>query len=118
DTPVAVSGQLLTSGGVLLDITDQGVGMSSDDLAHANWRLDKPPVVDVTVSRRMGLFVVARLAARHGIRVRLRSAATGGLAALVWLPDETITHEGAGGAPGSRRFDRNGAVAGAARPRK
>src|SRR5215469_16753574 len=43
---------------------------------------------------RMGLFVVARLAARHGIRVRLRPAATRGLIALVWLPDEAITHAG------------------------
>jgi signal transduction histidine kinase len=113
ETPVSVSGHLLNSGGVLLDISDQGVGMGAEEMAHANWRLDNPPVVDVAVSRRMGLFVVARLAARHGIRVRLRPAPTGGLAALVWLPDETITHEGAGGAPGSRRFDRNGAVAGA-----
>jgi len=110
---VKVSGYVLNSGGVLLDISDQGVGMGAEEMAHANWRLDNPPVVDVAVSRRMGLFVVARLAARHGIRVRLRPAPTGGLAALVWLPDETITHEGAGGAPGSRRFDRNGAVAGA-----
>ena len=105
DTPVAVSGQLLTSGGVLLDITDQGVGMSSDDLAHANWRLDKPPVVDVTVSRRMGLFVVARLAARHGIRVRLRSAATGGLTALVWLPDEVVAVDSGAGRLGLRGFE-------------
>jgi len=113
ETPVSVSGHLLNSGGVLLDITDQGVGMSAEEMAHANWRLDNPPVVDVAVSRRMGLFVVARLAARHGIRVRLRPAPNGGLTALVWLPDETITHEGVGGAPGSRRFDRNGAAAGA-----
>jgi len=105
DTPVAVSGQLLTSGGVLLDITDQGVGMSAEDLAHANWRLDKPPVVDVTVSRRMGLFVVARLAARHGIRVRLRSAATGGLTALVWLPDEVVSVDSGAGRLGLRGFD-------------
>ena len=86
ETPVAVSGHLLSSGGVLLDITDQGVGMGAEEMAHANWRLDNPPVVDVAVSRRMGLFVVARLAARHGIRVRLRPAAAGGLTALVWLP--------------------------------
>ena len=108
ETPVTVSGHLLNSGGVLLDISDQGVGMGAEEMAHANWRLDNPPVVDVAVSRRMGLFVVARLAARHGIRVRLRPAPTGGLTALVWLPDETVTHEGAGSGPGSRRFDRNG----------
>ena len=94
ETPVNVSGHLLNSGGVLLDITDQGVGMGAEEMAHANWRLDNPPVVDVAVSRRMGLFVVARLAARHGIRVRLRPAASGGLTALVWLPDESVTHDG------------------------
>ena len=95
ETPVTISGHLLSSGGVLLDITDQGVGMGAEEMAHANWRLDNPPVVDVAVSRRMGLFVVARLAARHGIRVRLRPAASGGLTALVWLPDEVISREGA-----------------------
>jgi hypothetical protein len=95
ETPVTVSGHLLSSGGVLLDITDQGVGMGAEEMAHANWRLDNPPVVDVAVSRRMGLFVVARLAARHGIRVRLRPAASGGLTALVWLPDEVVSRDGA-----------------------
>jgi signal transduction histidine kinase len=105
ETPVVIAGHLLSSGGVLLDITDQGVGMGAEEMAHANWRLDNPPVVDVAVSRRMGLFVVARLAARHGIRVRLRPAAAGGLTALVWLPDEVISHESTTGAPGMRRFD-------------
>jgi signal transduction histidine kinase len=108
ETPVAVSGHLLNSGGVLLDISDQGVGMGAEEMAHANWRLDNPPVVDVAVSRRMGLFVVARLAARHGVRVRLRPAPTGGLTALVWLPDETVTHEGSSTPPGLRRMERNG----------
>jgi hypothetical protein len=81
--------------------------MGAEEMAHANWRLDNPPVVDVAVSRRMGLFVVARLAARHGIRVRLRPAPTGGLTALVWLPDEVVTHEMTGSSPGIRRFERN-----------
>jgi signal transduction histidine kinase len=93
ESPVTITGRGLSSGGVLLEITDQGVGMAEDEMAHANWRLDNPPTVDVAVSRRMGLFVVARLAARHGIRVRLRPAEAGGLVALVWLPDEAITTE-------------------------
>jgi signal transduction histidine kinase len=105
ETPVVVSGHLLSSGGVLLDITDQGVGMGAEEMAHANWRLDNPPVVDVAVSRRMGLFVVARLAARHGVRVRLRPAAAGGLTALIWLPDEVVSQETEAGAPGMRRLD-------------
>src|SRR5215469_3852335 len=105
ETPVAVSGHVLNSGGVLLDITDRGVGMGAEEMAHANWRLDNPPVVDVAVSRRMGLFVVARLAARHGIRVRLRPATAGGLTALVWLPDEVIAQETTVAPAGMRRFE-------------
>ena len=104
ETPVKVSGYLLSSGGTLVDITDQGVGMGADEMAHANWRLDNPPVVDVAVSRRMGLFVVARLAARHGIRVRLRPGPAGGLTALVWLPDEVVTRDNAPSALGLRPF--------------
>jgi signal transduction histidine kinase len=116
NTEVTVAGHLLSSGGVLLEITDHGVGMGTEEMAHANWRLDNPPVVDVAVSRRMGLFVVARLAARHGIRVRLRPEPAGGLVALVWLPDETITRESPGSPPGMprRRPAENGAADGPA----
>src|ERR1019366_9216645 len=116
ETHVTVSGHLLNSGGVLLDISDQGVGMGAEEMAHANWRLDNPPVVDVAVSRRMGLFVVARLAARHGIRVRLRPATTGGLTALVWLPDEVVMHDSLGSSPGDRMFDSAAGVTGAVAP--
>ncbi len=83
---VQVTGQMLDSGGVLIEITDEGLGIAEQELAAANWRLDHPPVIDVGVSRRMGLFVVGRLAARHGIRVRLTHAQPRGLTALVWLP--------------------------------
>ncbi len=115
ETPVNVSGHLLNSGGALLDITDQGVGMDAKEIAHANWRLDNPPVVDVAVSRRMGLFVVARLAARHGIRVRLRPAARGGLTALVWLPHDVITREAIDSPLSVRRFQLSAAAATASR---
>ncbi|MGH3161862.1 MAG: sensor histidine kinase, partial [Streptosporangiaceae bacterium] len=105
DTQVYVSGQPLSSGGVLLDITDNGVGISDQELSHANWRLDNPPVVDVAVSRRMGLFVVGRLAARHGVRVRLRHAQAGGLTALIWLPDTVAAPEVAPPLGRLRRFE-------------
>jgi hypothetical protein len=48
---------------------------------------------------------VARLAARHGIRVRLRPASMGGLTALVWLPDEVIANETTVAPAGLRRFE-------------
>ena len=99
ETPVVITGRRLASGGILVDIVDRGFGMSAQEMAHANWRLDNPPVVDVTASKNMGLFVVGRLAARHGIRVRLAPSDSGGLKALVWLPDALIMHEDAAASP-------------------
>ena len=90
---VQVTAGMLASGGALIEITDEGLGIADQDLARANWRLDHPPVIDVGVSRRMGLFVVGRLAARHGIRVRLKHAQPRGLSALVWLPDSVAQLE-------------------------
>src|SRR5690349_552132 len=98
DTPVDISGRALVTGGVLIEVTDQGVGMNPDMMAQANWRLENPPQVDVAISRNMGLFVVGKLAMRHGVKVRLQPAATGGLTALVWLPDAVIVLPEAGGA--------------------
>jgi signal transduction histidine kinase len=73
DTPVDISGRALVTGGVLVEVTDQGVGMNPETMAQANWRLENPPPVDVAVSRNMGLFVVGRLAMRHGVKVRLQA---------------------------------------------
>ncbi|NEE35201.1 sensor histidine kinase, partial [Streptomyces sp. SID7982] len=61
-----------------------------------NHKLANPPTVDAAVSQRMGLFVVGRLADRHGIRVQLRpSGEQAGTTSLVMLPD-AITHGGGG----------------------
>jgi signal transduction histidine kinase len=87
DTQVLVSVQALASGGVLIQVSDTGVGISEARLAEINQRLDDPPAIDESVSRHMGLFAVARLAERHGVRVRLRAGNPQGLTALVWLPD-------------------------------
>ena len=90
DTPVHISGQEIPSGGVLIEVSDSGVGVPEARLTEMNLRLDNPPVIDVSVSRHMGLFAVARLAERHGVRVRLRARSPRGLIALVWLPDNVI----------------------------
>ena len=90
DTQVQVGMQELTSGGVLIEVVDKGIGVSEARLTDMNWRLDNPPTIDVSVSRHMGLFAVARLAERHRVRVRLRPAPPQGLSALVWLPDSVI----------------------------
>jgi signal transduction histidine kinase len=92
DTTVRVSGHELPSGGVLIEITDKGIGVPEERLAEMNWRLQSTPAIDVQVSRHMGLFAVARLAERHGVQVRLRPANPQGLSVLVWLPDTIIEH--------------------------
>jgi len=100
EMPVHITGRILTSGGALIDITDRGIGMTAKEMAYANQQLDNPPPPDIDVPKWMGLLVVARLAARHGIRVRLNQAEFGGLTALVWFPDEILTHYSAAADPG------------------
>ncbi|MFB4281150.1 nitrate- and nitrite sensing domain-containing protein [Nonomuraea sp. MTCD27] len=91
DTKVIISSSRIDGGSLMLSVTDHGIGMSQDELAEANWRLANPPVVDVSVSRRMGLFVVGRLALRHSIRVQLRRQDIGGLTAMVLIPPMLLT---------------------------
>ncbi|MFF0310275.1 nitrate- and nitrite sensing domain-containing protein [Streptosporangium sp. NPDC004379] len=90
DTKITVGGNVNETGAVILAVTDAGIGMSDEELGEANRRLAEPPAVDLSVSRRMGLFVVGRLAMRHGIRVQLRSPESGGLSAVVMLPPQVV----------------------------
>src|SRR5690625_5167728 len=90
DTEVLVSAKSLDSGGVQVSVTDSGIGLAPEDLAAINARLDAPPVIDVAVSRRMGLFVVSRLAHRHSIRIELSEAHGGGTTASVLFPPELL----------------------------
>ena len=114
-TKVRVTGHALPDGRVLVEIHDTGIGLSPEDLAAINERLASPPTVDVSVSRRMGLFVVGRLSLRHGIRIQLRPSDSGGTTALVMLPVD-VAHGGKQPAPkpaaGQQRAGGNGAVAG------
>ncbi|MGA5757471.1 nitrate- and nitrite sensing domain-containing protein [Nonomuraea bangladeshensis] len=90
NAPVVVTSSPIEGGGALLSVSDTGISMTEEELAEANRRLAEPPVVDVSVSRRMGLFVVGRLALRHGIRVQLRKGDGAGLIAMVLLPPALI----------------------------
>jgi signal transduction histidine kinase len=93
DTSVQLTGQEVSTGGVLLEVRDAGIGIPQTRLAEMNWRFDNPPLVDVSVSRHMGLFAVSRLAARHGVRVRLQAATPQGVSALIWLPSSLTGRE-------------------------
>ncbi|MGI5214304.1 sensor histidine kinase [Plantactinospora sp. CA-290183] len=74
----------------VLYVEDRGIGISADQLADLNERLGTPPMVDVTVSRMMGLVVVARLATRHGVKVELRPGSDRGTVADVTLPTSVL----------------------------
>ncbi|MEU6936228.1 nitrate- and nitrite sensing domain-containing protein [Streptomyces rubiginosohelvolus] len=95
-TKVKVTATRLPDGRVMVEIHDKGIGLTAEDFADINHKLANPPTVDAAVSQRMGLFVVGRLADRHGIRVQLRpSGEQAGTTSLVMLPD-AITHGGGG----------------------
>ncbi|MFI7209723.1 nitrate- and nitrite sensing domain-containing protein [Micromonospora maritima] len=91
-TRVDVTGRTVP-GGYTVEITDRGLGMSPPALAAANRKLAAPPEFDPADSARLGLFVVARLAARHGVRVELRPAGPAGTTASVLVPADLITDE-------------------------
>jgi hypothetical protein len=106
ETKVTVAGEP-TAHGYVLEVEDRGLGMTEEELAAANERLERPPAIDLGLSRRLGLYVVARLASRHGIKVRLRHSWFGGITALVKLPQallvatEAATMPPAGGHAGN-----------------
>jgi signal transduction histidine kinase len=77
--------------GALLSVEDRGIGISREQLRDLNERLANPPMVDVAVSRMMGLVVVARLANRHAVKVELRPAdSERGTVAEVSLPVQVL----------------------------
>jgi signal transduction histidine kinase len=93
---VLVTAARLPDGRIMVEIHDRGIGLPPEELADINHHLSDPPTVDVAISQRMGLYVVGRLADRHGIRVQLRPHEGGqGTTALAMLPD-TITYRGTG----------------------
>ncbi|HEX6755530.1 MAG TPA: ATP-binding protein, partial [Mycobacteriales bacterium] len=78
-------------GAQVLTIEDWGVGMGPDEVADANGLLAAPQDVDLSVSQRLGLHVVARLAARNGTSVTLTPTPGGGVTAAVMLPPSLFT---------------------------
>lgn len=87
DTEVVVSATATEQGGLLVEIIDSGRGMSAGKLRGTNEQLASPSVPDTAPGRRTGLFVVGRLARRHGLVVRLRSRhRSPGLTAVVEVP--------------------------------
>ena len=77
----------------MLAVTDQGIGMSPDQLAEAEHTILHPPTVGLTVVRSLGFTVIGRLAQRHGLAVRLAALPGGGITASVHLPAAIVDPE-------------------------
>ncbi len=95
---VRVSGVHTGNGGLVIEVSDIGLGMTESDLRVANTRLQSGGEVTPYTARHMGLFVVGRLAQQHGLVVRLRSTIAGepnsGTTAGVYVPSELILRAG------------------------
>jgi signal transduction histidine kinase len=126
-TKVTIGAEPVTHG-LAIEIEDRGIGILTPALERINARLADPPDFGELASRsggssgelasrtaeqsesgagaQLGLFVVARLASRHGIQVQLRRSVYAGTTAVVLLPDTLLAVPGetpalpAGGEPG------------------
>ncbi|HEX4687505.1 MAG TPA: sensor histidine kinase, partial [Nocardioides sp.] len=82
-------------GKVEIEILDNGLGMAGDALAQANESLKSGGEVTIDTARRMGLFVVSRLAEDHGLKVKLRRNTNGGgIIASITLPTAVLITDG------------------------
>ncbi|MFI8341138.1 nitrate- and nitrite sensing domain-containing protein [Streptomyces sp. NPDC085639] len=113
-TKVRVSGEPVGTGYVL-EVEDRGLGMGRESLNDANRRIEQSESLDLFDSDRLGLFVVSRLSARHGVKVHLRTSPYGGTTAVVLLPNSMLQGAiTAGAAPGRSARTAPGSAPGAA----
>jgi signal transduction histidine kinase len=77
--------------GFAIEIEDRGLGIEPGQLSDLNRQLAEPPDFDLANADRLGLFVGAKLAVRHGVRVSLRPSPYGGTTAIVLMPGSLMT---------------------------
>ncbi|MGW0177125.1 sensor histidine kinase [Rhodococcus sp. NPDC003322] len=94
---VEVSGNVVGKG-VAIEIIDQGMGMSAEELDRVNETLRNPPdfgVDSLSATSRLGVFIVSQLGARHGISVQLTESVYGGIRAIVLVPNSVVAADAA-----------------------
>lgn len=87
---VVVSAHLTEQGSVLLRVEDSGIGLPPDRLSELNDRLAGSPRLNRGTVQHMGLAVVRRLAAAHGVRVWLSRRSPRGTTASVLVPSGLV----------------------------
>jgi signal transduction histidine kinase len=76
--------------GFAIEVEDRGLGIEASRLQAINEQLAHPPDFDLANADQLGLFVVGKLAARHGVRVALRPSPYGGTSAVVLMPNSIV----------------------------
>jgi signal transduction histidine kinase len=95
ETQVTIASHSFEDGSLCVAVLDEGIGMSQTELDEANEKLADSGSIDVSTSRRMGLFVIGRLAGRHGVEVRLGGGHdVTGVRATVTVPPELVAAAG------------------------
>ncbi|WP_343063759.1 nitrate- and nitrite sensing domain-containing protein [Haloechinothrix aidingensis] len=98
ESQVTIATSVASDSSMTMDVLDSGIGMSEEEVAEANARMRASSPVDLVSSRRMGLFVVGRLASKHGFSVTLYGGKeTEGVRACVTVPAQLVI--GADGGP-------------------
>ncbi|KAB8166492.1 ATP-binding protein [Streptomyces sp. 3MP-14] len=85
--------------GLAIEVEDRGLGMTPAEQSQLNAVLagtERHSVAALLEDGRVGLFVVATLARRHRIGVRLQSNIYGGVQAVLVLPHELLGDEAEG----------------------
>ncbi|WP_030758813.1 sensor histidine kinase KdpD [Streptomyces griseus] len=103
-TSVLLRAQYVTAG-LAIEVEDRGLGMPAAEQDKMNALLADPDQVNVAhllQDGRIGLFVVAALARRHGITVRLQANIYGGVQAVLVLPQGLLGTDPEGRAPHER----------------
>ncbi|MCC5475296.1 sensor histidine kinase [Streptomyces barringtoniae] len=83
--------------GFVIEIDDRGLGLDAEARTHARATLTDPDAFDPTRHDRLGLYVVGRLAAHHGIEVSLGDSPYGGTTAVILLPEKVLAETGPAG---------------------
>jgi len=76
--------------GFAIEVEDRGLGVPPDQLRELNAQLASPPDFDEADADRLGLFVVGRLAMKHGVYVSLTPSPYRGIKAVVVLPEGVV----------------------------
>ncbi len=76
--------------GFAVEVEDRGLGIQPHQLDDINQQLLDPADFALADPDRLGLFVVGKLGARHGVRVALKPSPYGGITAVALMPHNVV----------------------------